>query len=76
MSKRLRLNSPSSFLIGAGAVLESLLPRAPRNPALQDAAALRQDQLVVAQELWRAVEAFDASLPPDVAPRLKDQHTR
>ena len=75
MPKCLRFSRPSSFLMGAGAVLETLLPRTPRNPALRDAAALRQDQLVVAQELWRAVEVFDASLPPDVAPRQKDQRS-
>jgi hypothetical protein len=72
MPKCLRFSRHDSFFMGAGSVLENLLPRTPRNPALRDAAALRQDQLVVAQELWRAVEVFDASLSTDVA-RLKDQ---
>jgi hypothetical protein len=72
----LRFNRPSSFLMGAGSVLQNLLPRPPRNPALRDAAALREDQLVVAEELWRAVEVFDRSLPPDIATRVEDKRAR
>jgi hypothetical protein len=76
MRKRLRFSRPGSFLMGAGSVFQSLLSRTPRNPALRDAAALREDQLVVAQELWRAVEVFDRSLPPDIATRVKDKRAR
>jgi len=64
---KLRLKRrPNSILMGAGAVLGGFAAPAP-NPELRDALALHRDQVALAEDLWGAIEVFDATLEPDIA---------
>ena len=48
--------------MGAGAVLESILPPRSPNPALEDALAFQEDQFVLAQDFWAAIAVFEAEV--------------
>jgi len=73
MSKLFRARRfPNDALMGAGAVFGPLVISGPKNPALQDALALRRDQLAVGSDLWRAIETFDKARKADIAPDSKE----
>jgi hypothetical protein len=59
--------SARSALMGAGSVLHPILTPRSSHPALDDALALHQDQVVIAGDFWSAIETFDASLESDIA---------
>lgn len=73
MSKFFRAKRfPNDALMGAGSVLGALPVSGSRNPALQDALALRGDQLAVGSDFSRAMETFDIARKADIAPDSKE----